>query len=181
MKKYILKPIYFALLVVIISSCDKDSVAPPPTTNEVIEEFRAETGLAATYVIDTRLLENAKGEQGNAEYPGVDNWATAKIPIDIVLFGGLPGRSTFYTIRNTVIDADTIQRAYWEMLQVKEDTARHYRKMVGLFKVKGNDPIIVAISKVTENFMYGAGGAWQIYVEDYGDVLIVEDAICLRP
>ena len=105
----------FLFLLLTVIACDKND-AP---TNEVIEAFRAETGIDATWVSDTVLLNTVKGWQGSGDYPGVDDWATATIPGGVDLYGGLPGQSEYYTLNQTLIDADTMQVAYWESLQVK--------------------------------------------------------------
>lgn len=53
-----------------------------------------------------------------------------------------------------------------------------YRPMVGVFDIK--DSIVVAISKTLANLQYGAGGGWQIYVEDFTTDLVVFDTIYLK-
>ena len=111
-------------------------------------------------------------------YPGVDNWVTTKIPNNIDLFGGLPGQSEYYTIDQTIIDADTMQVDYWESLQVKPHPEFGYRPMVGVFDI--TDTIVVAISKTLANTQYGEGGVGQIYVANFNDFLIVMDTIYLK-
>jgi hypothetical protein len=68
---------------------------------------------------------------------------------------------------------------YWESLQVKAHPEFGYRAMVGVFDIK-NDSIVVAISKTLANPQYGAGGAWQIYVGNFDEVLLVLDTIYLK-
>lgn len=170
----------FLIVSTILSSCKKDEVQTEPQiiTNEVIESFRSETGINAVYVLDTSLLNSVIRWQGHGDYPGVDDWTTAKIPDNFDLLGGLPGQSEYYTINQTIIDTDTIKVDYWESLQVKENPQFGYRPMVGVFDI--TDTIKVAISKVMANTQYGDGGAWQIYVENYKEVLIIMDSIVLK-
>ena len=178
MKKTNLKLVYLLLLVGFFYSCEKDKNEPQPFTNEIIESFRAETGIAAVYVIDTSLLNAAARWQGKGEYPGVDDWVAAKIPDNFDLLGGLPGQSEFYTIDKTIIDADTMLVDYWRSLQVKAHPEFGYRTMVGVFDL--TDTIVVAISKTLANAQFGDGGAWQIYVANYEELLVVMDTVYLR-
>lgn len=166
----------FFSLVFILFSCKKDTSTPSPT-NEIIEAFRTETGIDAVWVNDTVLFNTVVGWQGSGDYPGVDDWATATIPAGLDLYGGLPGQSEYYTIEQTIIDTDTMQVAYWESLQVKAHPTFGYRPMVGVFDL--NTSTVVAISKTLANPQYGAGGAWQIYVENFSQDLTVLDTINL--
>mgnify|MGYP000176844831 CR=1 FL=1 len=174
-----IKRIYLSLflaLSIAVTSCKNDDDSNP--TNDVIEAFRADTGINAEWLIDTALLNTVKSWQGVGDYPGVDNWATATIPAGIDLYGGLPGQSEYYTISQTLTDADTMQTPYWQSLQVKAHDQFGYRPMVGIFDV--NQTITVAIAKTLENPQFGDGGAWQIYVEDFGVDLSVLDTVYLK-
>ncbi|MFC2097010.1 hypothetical protein ACFLSI_01620 [Bacteroidota bacterium] len=178
MKKKNLKLIYLLIISVFLFSCEKNGNEPEVITNEIIESFCFETGIEAVYVIDTSLLSTVMSWQGSGDYPGVDDWATAKIPNNFNLYGGLPGQSEYYSIDLTIIDADTIKVDYWESLQVKAHPEFGYRPMVGVFYLK--DTIVVAISKTLANPQYGEGGAWQIYVEHFTEDLMVSDTIYLK-
>ncbi|MFK7796344.1 MAG: hypothetical protein AB8E82_02745 [Aureispira sp.] len=147
-------------------------------TNPVIEAFRSDTGIDAVWVSDTTLLNTVKGWQGSGDYPGVDDWAIATIPAGLDLYGGLPGQSEYYTIEQTLIDADTMKTPYWESLQVKAHPTFGYRPMVGVFDL--NQVTTVAIARTLANPQYGNGGAWQIYVENYGTDLTVLDTVTLQ-
>jgi hypothetical protein len=165
----------FALVVLTFSSCqENDDVI----TNPVIEAFRSDTGIDAVWVSDTVLLNTVKGWQGSGDYPGVDEWAIATIPAGLDLYGGLPGQSEYYTIDQTLIDADTMKVPYWESLQVKAHPTFGYRPNVGVFDL--NTVTTVAIARTLANPAYGAGGAWQIYVENYGTDLTALDTIILQ-
>jgi hypothetical protein len=179
MKKKNLWLIYMLFLSVVFISCENDKNDPKPVTNEVVEAFTTETGLGAVYFVDTTLLNTVISWQGQGDYPGVDDWTTAKIPGNFDLYGGLPGQSEYYTISQTITDTDTIVVDYWESLQVKAHPEFGYRAMVGVFDIK-NDSIVVAISKTLANPQYGAGGAWQIYVGNFDEVLLVLDTIYLK-
>lgn len=170
--------ISFLIVSTILSSCKKDQTEPQIITNDVIESFRSETGINAVYVLDTSLLNSVISWQGHDYYPGVDDWATAKIPDNFDLLGGLPSPSAYYTISQTIIDSDTIKVDYWESLQVKKHDSLGYRPKVGIYDI--TDTIKVAISKVMANTQYGEGGAWQIYVQNYKEVLIIVDSIYLK-
>jgi len=160
-------------LLFLMVSCGDDE----EPTNEVIEAFRTETGIDAVWVTDTTLFNTVVGWQGSGDYPGVDDWATATIPAGLDLYGGLPGQSEYYTIAETLTAADTMQVPYWESLQVQAHPTFGYRPMVGIFDLK--ETTTVAISRTLANTQYGAGGAWQIYVENYEDDLTALDTIDL--
>jgi hypothetical protein len=179
MKKNNIWLIFLVLFSLVFISCEKEENDQPPLTNEVIDAFRTETGLGAVYFVDTTLLNAVKGWQGQGDYPGVDEWATAKIPGNFDLYGGLPGQSEYYTISQTIANADTIIVGYWESLQVKAHPQFGYRSMVGVFDII-YDSIVVAISKALANPQYGEGGAWQIYVGNFNEVLLVSDTIHLK-
>lgn len=163
----------FAILLLTVVSC-KDDVQ----TNAIIEAFRADTGINAVWVSDTTLLNTVESWQGSGDYPGVDEWATATIPAGLDLYGGLPGQSEYYTIDQTLIDADTMQTPYWESLQVKAHPTFGYRPDVGVFDL--NETTTVAIARTLANPQYGNGGAWQIYVENFTTDLTVLDTIPLQ-
>lgn len=182
MKKGILKFFIPLTLVLFFVSCgvltaihEQQQQNP---SNEIIEFFRNETGLDAVYVVDTSLLNSVTAWQGKGDYPGVDKWTTVKIPNNFDLYGGLPGQSEYYTISSTLTAADTLQQAYWQSLQVKENPKYGYRPMVGVFEM--NDTLVVAISKTLANPQYGEGGAWQIYVKDFAGDLTVLDTVYLK-
>jgi len=157
-------------------ACEQDEA--PVLTNAVIEEFRSSTGIDAVFQVDTTLLNTVEGWQGVGAYPGVDEWATAVIPNDFSLYGGLPGQSEYYTIAQTLIDVDTMQAPYWESLQVQAHPTFGYRPMVGVFTLENTT--VVAIAKTLANPQFGEGGAWQIYVEEFEDVLTAVDTIILK-
>ncbi len=166
------------MFLTFLYSCKKEKLEHPILFNETLESFYTETGIKALYVLDTSLLNAVKSWQGKGDYPGVDNWTTAKIPHDFDLYGGLPGQSAYYTIDQTLIASDTMKVAYWKSLQVKENVQFGYRPMVGVFDIR--DSLIVAISKTLANPQYGAGGGWQIYVEDFSTDLFILDTIYLK-
>lgn len=164
----------FAFLVLSLTACQENELV----TNAVIEAFKADTGIDAVWVSDTTLLNTVKGWQGSGDYPGVDEWAIATIPAGLDLYGGLPGQSEYYTIAETLTEADTMKVAYWESLQVKAHPTFGYRSDVGIFDV--NATTTVAIARTLANPQYGAGGAWQIYVENFGTDLTALDTIALQ-
>jgi hypothetical protein len=164
----------FAFLVLSLTACQENELV----TNAVIEAFKADTGIDAVWVSDTTLLNTVKGWQGSGDYPGVDEWAIATIPAGLDLYGGLPGQSEYYTIAETLTEADTMKVAYWESLQVKAHPNFGYRSDVGIFDV--NATTTVAIARTLANPQYGAGGAWQIYVENFGTDLTALDTIALQ-
>lgn len=164
-----------AFIILTLASCkETDAIL----TNTVIEDFRAETGIDAVWVTDTALLNTVEGWQGSGDYPGVDEWAIATVPAGLDLYGGLPGQSEYYTIAQTLIDADTVKVAYWESLQVKAHPTFGYRPNVGVFDL--NAVTTVAIARTLANPQFGVGGAWQIYVEDYSTDLTALDTIILQ-
>ncbi len=177
MKKYLIKLTYL-LLAAALFSCTNYRVGHRTAPKSIIKSFIIETGINAISATDTALLNAVKSWQGKGDYPSIDNWTTVKIPDNFDLYGGLPGQSEYYSIDQTVVAADTIKAPYWKSLQVKAHPQFGYRTMVGVFDIK--DSIIVAIAKTLANPQYGDGGAWQIYVEDYNDALMVIDTIYLK-
>ena len=165
----------FALIVLSAVSCQNDDEV---LTNPIVEEFKADTGIDATWVPDMTLLNTAEGWQGSGDYPGVDDWATATIPAGLDLYGGLPGQSEYYTIDQTLIDADTMQVPYWESLQVLAHPTFGYRPYVGIFDL--NQETTVVISRTLANPQHGSGNAWQIYVENFTTDLTILDTITLQ-
>ena len=178
MKKNIFRFLISLVLALSFIACDKSDHQPDVVTNKIVESFRTETGLQAVFVSDTSLLNSVTAWQGQGDYPGVDQWATAKIPNNFDLYGGLPGQSEYYTISSTLTLADTLQQNYWESLQVKENVQFGYRPMVGVFEMK--DTLVVALAKTLANPQYGSGGAWQIYVKDFAKDLTVLDTVYLK-
>lgn len=178
MKKSNLRIFILLALALSFIACDKSEHQPELVTNEIVESFRTETGLLAVFVLDTALLNSVTAWQGQGEYPGVDQWATVKILNNFDLYGGLPGQSEYYTIGSTLTLADTLQQNYWESLQVKENLQFGYRPMVGVFEMK--DTLVVALAKTLANPQCGSGGAWQIYVKNFAEDLIVLDTVYLK-
>lgn len=173
-QKYIVaKIIAISLFLFVICCCSLYN----DTTQEVFSSFCKETGIKATLEQDRQLIRKAKRWQGRGNYPGVDKWTTIKIGNATHLLGGLPGQSQFYTIRQTLVSSDTIKNKYWKSLQVKPNDTLGYRSMVATYQFQ--DSLVVALSKVTSNPAYGKGGAWQLYVEDFKNLLIPMDTINL--
>ncbi len=178
MKTNYTKLISLLLLLGFFSACQKERLTHLIPINATLTAFYAETGILARYVVDTSLLNSVRSWQGKGDYPGVDNWTTAKIPHHFDLYGGLLGQSEYYTINQTLTETDTVKKPYWEALQVKENPQFGYRPLVGVFDIK--DSLVIAISKTLANPQYGDGGRWQIYVENYRTDLSILDTIYLK-
>ena len=176
--------IFLLILIVLnLTSCKVIKVQKSLTSQDIqgqtiIEEFKATTGIDAIWISDTALLNKVKSWQGVGDYPGVDKWATATIPVGSDLYGGLPGQSEYYTISQTLVSADTMKVAYWESLQVKAHPTYGYRPSVGVFDL--SQKTTVAIARTLANSQYGKGGAWQIYLENFTTVLSPLDTIALK-
>ena len=50
--------------------------------------------------------------------------------------------------------------------------------MVGIFSLE--NATVVAIAKTLANPQFGEGGAWQIYIEEFEDVLTAVDTVILK-
>jgi len=172
--------VFLLMVLVVLPVFGKTPSKPTFSTgnDSLIYLFRSQTGIAAVAITDTSVLNTAKRWQGQGNYPGVDNWVTAKIPNNVYLYGGLPGQSAFYSVSKTLKDADSLRVDYWKSLQVEANPKFGYRPWVGVFAVK--DTLVVALAKTLANPQFGKGGAWQLYVKDYAKSLVVKDTIKLK-
>lgn len=168
-----------SIALLVLTGCSKDVTENQNSENYLLAAFEKETGFHAYFTEDTTLIHKVTSWQGSGDYPGVDDWVAAKVTNEFLLYGGLPGQSEYYTVVNTLIDADTNTVSYWESLQVKENPTFGYRPMVGVFDF--SDTLVVALARTLANPQYGDGGAWQIFVEDYGMELRVLDTVYLKP
>jgi len=135
------------------------------TENELLNAFKSSTGINAVKSTDNALLNQVKSWQGSGDYPGVDDWEIFEIPAGTKLYGGIPGQSEFYSVEKTLIDADFNKVDYWESLQVKAHPQFGYRPKVAEYTL--NSPLKVAVAKTLANSQYGAGGGWQVFVDNF--------------
>jgi hypothetical protein len=139
--------------------------AIPSQSNSLLLAFKTQTGINAIQATDDSLLIKAKRWQGAGNYPGVDAWEVFEISGNTKLYGGLPGQSEFYSVEKSFLEVNYDKVKYWQSLQVAPHPTFGFRPKVGEYTV--NALIKVAVSKTLANPQFGAGGAWQIFVNDY--------------
>lgn len=166
MKKYFLS---FLFIVVLFVSCSDESVNQVNPYQTLLEEFNGSSGFNAVLINDSAIVATAKAGQGHGDYPGVDDWFAVEINFGMVVLGGLPGQSAFYSILDTYNKSRGNKEAYWKLLQVKPHPVFGYRPYVGCYEL--NQKINTAISKTLANPKYGEGGGWQLYIHNYDSSL----------
>lgn len=170
------------LLLFVFSACYGDKGVNP--YQSAIDEFNAASGFNAKLVDDTGVVNSAKRTQYYPpDYPGVDDWFAAEISGQLVILGGLPGQSAFYSILKTYNQSGGYRNLYWEMLQVKPHPVFGYRNFLGVYET--NYTMHVALSKCLANPQWGEGNQWQLYIADYHNGLnkfaeITLDSVAVR-
>ncbi|RLB63946.1 MAG: hypothetical protein DRI90_05745 [Deltaproteobacteria bacterium] len=107
----------------------------------------------------------AKAQQGNEDYPGVDDWKNVIIPKGTRLVMGEPGAAGFFTTPDAVASVGAGRRAVFEGLQVKRHETHGYRSRMGVYEFIADTP--AATSTTSANTGHGAGGLPQFYVPDW--------------
>jgi YD repeat-containing protein len=107
----------------------------------------------------------AQTDQTRVGY-AADHWEMTNLSAGERIFGGLPGQSPYYTNAATISSSTGSRRALWESLQVRANPELGYRPMVGEYEVIRD--IRVPFGTASANPSYGAGGATQFFVRDYG-------------
>lgn len=138
--------------------------------SDIFKTFKKDFGISAIKEVDNiPLLNKIRSKQGVGDYLGIDDWIIVRIPKGTKIYGGLPGRTEFYSIEKSLRDVGYDMKKYWQSLQVKEDKNFGYRTKVGEFELL--DDLEVGIAQTLNNPQFGVGGAWQIFVEDFTKVL----------
>lgn len=169
---YQTKKFFLLLLLVVfsVSSCSDESVNSTVDPYESqLDEFNNSSGFNAALVEDTAIVGTARRGQGHGDYPGVDDWFAVEIDFGMVVLGGLPGQSAFYSILETYNISGGNKEAYWKLLQVKPHPVFGYRPYLGAYEIKKD--IHAAISRTLANPQYGEGGGWQLYIAHYDSSL----------
>jgi hypothetical protein len=148
------------------------------SSGDLLSSFKITTGINAINSSDNTLLNTVKGWQGSGSYPGVDDWEIFEIPAGTKLYGGLPGQSEFYSVEKSLLDVNFDKASYWNSLQVSPHPQFGYRPKVGEYTV--NTTIKVAVSKTLANPQHGAGGAWQVFVDDFVNKVTFTKEITLK-
>jgi hypothetical protein len=160
------KPIRLLSIIFLLSllfiACKKDEISP---FQAELNGFNALSGFNAQLVSDDDLVARAKAWQGQGDYPGVDNWFAVEINYGLVVLGGIPGQSEYYTIASTYKTSNGDKTTFWQMLQVKAHPQFGYRTQVACYVT--NNSFHAAISRTLANTQFGDGGAWQLYIENY--------------
>ncbi|HRE39965.1 MAG TPA: hypothetical protein PLG90_01435 [Ignavibacteria bacterium] len=166
MKKLFLSVLFVSLF---FFSCTDNNVYPVNPYLEELEEFNSASGFNAILIDDTASVNSAKRFQGHGDYPGVDDWFAVEIKFGMVMLGGLPGQSAFYSIIKTYEESGGNKESYWKLVQVKPHPVFGYRPNLGVYQ--NNQKIKAAISKTLANPQFGSGGGWQIYISNYDSAL----------
>lgn len=145
---------------------------------DLLTNFNTKTGLKAIKSEDNSILNKVKSWQGKNDYPGIDDWEVFEIPSGTKLIGGIPGQSEFYSIQYTLDNVNFDKVKYWQSLQVSPHPQLGYRTKVAEYITTEN--IKVAVSKTLANNQYGSGGALQIFVENFTNVLTLNKEILLK-
>jgi hypothetical protein len=145
--------------------------------NGLVAAFCTASNIPAVATQDEPLLRKVCSWQGEGLYPGVDEWTAVELPAGTRLFGGLPGQSEYYTIEQSLQDAELDKQAYWESLQVKAHDLFGYRPKVGVYVLTAASN--GAIAKTTANPQYGKGGAWQVFIDDFRSKLECIEEVAL--
>jgi RHS repeat-associated protein len=98
-----------------------------------------------------------------------DDWSNIVLKKGMIIYGGIPSQSGFYTDMATVASANGSQEQLWGKLQVMKNSRHGYRKAVQPYVVKKDT--CVAIGRALANTDYGDGGGTQYYAADYKTVL----------
>lgn len=146
-----------------VFACTQKAI-PLKSTNLLLA-FKTQTGINVVQATDDSLLIKAKRWQGVGNYPGVDAWEVFEIAANTKLYGGLPGQSEFYSVEKSLLEVNYDKVKYWESLQVAPHPTFGFRPKVGEYTV--NTITKVAVSKTLANPQFGAGGAWQVFVDNY--------------
>lgn len=170
--------ISFLLLLAACQKDEKEKDVPLSPQQYLLQSFNQSSGFGAWLVNDTAIVNHASRWQGQGDYPGVDKWFAVKIVPHHDVYGGLPGQSAFYSIKQTLLNSQYNKVTYWKMLQVKENVQFGYRPKVGEYDIE--DTITAAISIVEANPQFGPGGAWQLYIENYDSTLSLQQEINLN-
>gem|GEM_PF-1131007 len=113
-------------------------------------------------------IKAAKQWQGKGSYPGIDDWGALLLRKRDLVLGGAPGQSEFYVSQN-IVKKGADANAIFNAIQVKPDPIRGYRPGLTVYEVQQD--VVAAYSIAKANPKWGNGGALQLYVEDYPNVL----------
>jgi hypothetical protein len=118
--------------------------------------------------LKSSVIQKAQRWQGQGEYPGVDNYRVIVLKKGTKVYGGEPGQTEFYTTAKTLEKYGNDSRSIYGALQVKpkNDLFRP-----GLTEYLLKEDTVVAVGITRANPQWGVGGATQIYIEKFKDVL----------
>jgi hypothetical protein len=118
--------------------------------------------------VKASVIQKAQRWQGQGEYPGVDNYRVIVLKKGTRVYGGEPGQTEFYTTAKTLEKYGNDSRSIYGALQVKpkNDLFRP-----GLTEYLLKEDTVVAVGITRANPQWGVGGATQIYIEKFKDVL----------
>lgn len=111
---------------------------------------------------------NARKNQQSSGY-GKDNCRTGSLKKGEIVYGGVPGPSSYYMDKKTLDVSDGSREKLWKSLQVKPNPEKGYRPKVQIYRVKRE--IKVEKGYALANPEYGKGGGRQFFIENYSEVL----------
>ena len=100
--------------------------------------------------------------QGNARYPGVDNWVNVTLPKGSYVWGGSPNPSNFYTTNSVMNLVGNDATRLGIGLQITRGRYPTFRAGMTMYQV--NTSITVGYSHALANTQYGIGGFPQYYI-----------------
>ena len=138
--------------------------------DNLVTDFNATSGLPSNVrrADNSVLLAEVRGWQGSGAYPGRDDWVVVVMRSGAQVQRGGPGDSSFFSLADTSMS----QVDYWESLQVNPHEIYGYRPYVEVFQLPSDTE--VAIARTASNPQLGGGGAWQVYISDYDNLVGVQ-------
>jgi hypothetical protein len=124
--------------------------------------------LARAGVDPDSISAQAQGWQGSGRYYGVDRYRDITLREGTIIFGGVPGQSAYYTTPRGFERYGDDATALFQGLQVGPYRGT-YRPGMTAYRVTRDVPAAFGITRANPQF--GAGGAPQVYLPGYEDVL----------
>ena len=126
------------------------------------------------------LLKIAMEDQLRIGY-NADAWQMTTLPKGSVVYGGMPGRSSYYFSQSTLEKSGLNQKALWDSLQVRPNPKFPSRPFVTRYEIL--EDLQVPTSDAWANQSVAPGGGQQFFIPDYywQDKMIIRSIIILEP
>lgn len=156
------------LLMVILASGVSLGAESAAIRQRVLGNIRASKAGRTESNIANFAIYDAKESQIIAGY-NADAWTIANLQKGDIVYGGLPGQSTYYTTEKTLIESGYSREKLFQSLQVKPDPVRGYRPTVGVYEVTQDMRVPGGI--INANPHLGTGGGEQFLIKNFGSSL----------